>query len=96
MTNVFFFPFPFLTRISSNTYPAMTTSSTDSLLSVLPTPTYVLVFHHLVTIKLTRENYLLWKAQIVPYLRGQHLFGFLDGSQPAPSPYLDLTSDGTS
>jgi hypothetical protein len=74
----------------------MTTSSTDSLRSVLPTPTYLLVVHHMVTIKLTRENYLLWKAQIVPYLRGQHLFGFLDGSQPAPSPYLDLTSDGTS
>ena len=95
MTNVFSFS-PFLTRISSNTYPAMATSSTDSLISMIPTPTHLSVVHHLVTIKLTCENYLLWKAQIVPYLRGQHLFGFLDGSRPAPSPYLGLTSDGSS
>jgi hypothetical protein len=74
----------------------MATSSTDSLISVIPTPTHLSVVHHLVTIKLTRENYLLWKAQIVPYLRGQHLFGFLDGSRPAPSPYLGLLSDGSS
>uniref|UniRef100_A0A2N9J5N8 Reverse transcriptase Ty1/copia-type domain-containing protein n=1 Tax=Fagus sylvatica TaxID=28930 RepID=A0A2N9J5N8_FAGSY len=74
----------------------MATSSTDSLISVIPTPTNLPVVHHLVTIKLTRENYLLWKAQIVPYLRGQHLFGFLDGSRPAPSPYLGLLSNGSS
>uniref|UniRef100_A0A2N9EUK2 Reverse transcriptase Ty1/copia-type domain-containing protein n=1 Tax=Fagus sylvatica TaxID=28930 RepID=A0A2N9EUK2_FAGSY len=37
-------------------------------------------------LKLTRDNYLLWKAQIVPYLRGQYLFGFIDGSRPSPSP----------
>uniref|UniRef100_A0A2N9G6M9 Uncharacterized protein n=1 Tax=Fagus sylvatica TaxID=28930 RepID=A0A2N9G6M9_FAGSY len=41
--------------------------------------------HHLITLKLTRENYLLWKAQIIPYLKGQHLYGFLDGSRPAPT-----------
>uniref|UniRef100_A0A2N9FHD2 Uncharacterized protein n=1 Tax=Fagus sylvatica TaxID=28930 RepID=A0A2N9FHD2_FAGSY len=71
----------------------MATSSIDSLISVTPTPTHLPVVHHLVTIKLTRENYLLWKAQIVPYLRGQHLFDFLDGSRPAPSPYLGLPFD---
>uniref|UniRef100_A0A2N9HRV5 Reverse transcriptase Ty1/copia-type domain-containing protein n=1 Tax=Fagus sylvatica TaxID=28930 RepID=A0A2N9HRV5_FAGSY len=62
----------------------MSTLSTNSTISVLPSPTHLPVVHHLVTIKLTRDNYLLWKAQIVPYLRGQHLFGFLDGSRPAP------------
>uniref|UniRef100_A0A2N9H8H9 Uncharacterized protein n=1 Tax=Fagus sylvatica TaxID=28930 RepID=A0A2N9H8H9_FAGSY len=46
--------------------------------------------HHLIPIKLTRDNYLLWKAQTVPYLRSQHLYGFLDGSQPT-SPQV-LTS----
>uniref|UniRef100_A0A2N9F913 Uncharacterized protein n=1 Tax=Fagus sylvatica TaxID=28930 RepID=A0A2N9F913_FAGSY len=74
----------------------MATSSTDSLISAIPTLTHLPVVHHLVTIKLTRENYLLWKAQIGPYLRGQHLFGFLDGSRLAPSPYLGLTFDGSS
>uniref|UniRef100_A0A2N9HY12 Reverse transcriptase Ty1/copia-type domain-containing protein n=1 Tax=Fagus sylvatica TaxID=28930 RepID=A0A2N9HY12_FAGSY len=70
----------------------MATSNTASLIPAPPTATHLPVVHHLVTIKLTRENYLLWKAQIVPYLRGQHLFGFLDGSRPAPSPFLDGSS----
>uniref|UniRef100_A0A2N9HWF7 Reverse transcriptase Ty1/copia-type domain-containing protein n=1 Tax=Fagus sylvatica TaxID=28930 RepID=A0A2N9HWF7_FAGSY len=70
----------------------MATSNIASLIPAPPTATYLPVVHHLVTIKLTRENYLLWKAQIVPYLRGQHLFGFLDGSRPAPSPFLDGSS----
>uniref|UniRef100_A0A2N9E6L3 Integrase catalytic domain-containing protein n=1 Tax=Fagus sylvatica TaxID=28930 RepID=A0A2N9E6L3_FAGSY len=56
--------------------------TTSSALSASP-PTPLTSVHHLITIKLTRDNYLLWKAQIVPYLRGQHLFTFLDGSRPA-------------
>ena len=47
-------------------------------------PTSLTVVHHLITIKLTRDNYLLWKAHIVPYLKGQHMFAFLNGSWPAP------------
>jgi hypothetical protein len=62
-----------------------TSSTTDSATSssLLIPLTHI---HHLITIKLTRENYLLWKAQIVPYLKGQHLYGFLDGSRPTPTP----------
>ncbi|KAL3835707.1 hypothetical protein ACJIZ3_010443 [Penstemon smallii] len=36
------------------------------------------------TIKLTDENYLLWKTQILPYLKGHNLFGYIDGSFPPP------------
>uniref|UniRef100_A0A2N9J5T9 Retrotransposon Copia-like N-terminal domain-containing protein n=1 Tax=Fagus sylvatica TaxID=28930 RepID=A0A2N9J5T9_FAGSY len=71
----------------------MTTSTPSSTLSLLPTPTHLPVVHHLVTIKLTRDNYLRWKAQIVPFLRGQHLFGFLDASRPAPPQTLTVTTD---
>ena len=46
--------------------------------------------------KLTRENYLLWKAQVVPYLCGQHLFQFVDGSSPIPQPIIAAPSDGAS
>ena len=70
----------------------MTTPNTETTLSILPTSPHLLVVHHLVTIKLNCENYLLWKAQIVPYLRGQHLFGFLDGSRPAPLQTLTVTA----
>ena len=41
--------------------------------------------HSLVTVKLTKDNYLLWKTQIVPYLHGQRLFGFVDGTISSPS-----------
>ena len=63
------------------------TLTDSSALSAAP-PTSLTTVHHLITIKLTRDNYLLWKAQIVPYLRGQHLFAFLDGSRPAPPLHL--------
>lgn len=48
---------------------------------------------HLVTVKLTHENYLLWKAQMILYLRGQHLYGYIDGSTRPPSQFLDGSSN---
>jgi hypothetical protein len=69
--------------------PSTTSSSqteSSSTISSTPTaPTSLPHIQHLITIKLNRDNYLLWKAQIVPYLRGQHLYGFIDGTKPAPS-----------
>ena len=59
-----------------------------------PSPTTLPPIHHLITIKLTYENYLLWKAQIVPYLKGQHLYGYLDGSTPAPPQSFTIEVDG--
>ena len=65
-------------------------SSSSSSSGILSTPSQDTSHHsltpiqHLITIKLNRDNYLLWKAQIVPYLKGQHLFGFIDGSQNRP------------
>lgn len=43
-------------------------------------PSPVISITNVVTIKLTVENYLLWKAQLVPYFCGQDLFGYLDGT----------------
>jgi hypothetical protein len=37
-----------------------------------------------ISIKLDQENYLLWKAQALPALYGNDLFGYVDGSTPAP------------
>ena len=39
---------------------------------------------HMLTIKLTSSNYLLWKNQFVPLLASQDLFGYLDGTIRAP------------
>lgn len=54
---------------------------------------------HLITIKLSTNNYILWKAQILPFLRGSQLYGYyVDGTIPIPSltikdlPNLEFTS----
>jgi hypothetical protein len=80
----------------------MSSSSSSSSSSILAAPSTITSSHflspiqHLITIKLNRDNYLLWKAQIIPYLKGQHLFGFIDGTQPTPPKFLPLTSDASS
>ncbi|XP_020262174.1 uncharacterized protein LOC109838115 [Asparagus officinalis] len=45
-----------------------------------------------ITCKLTRTNFLLWKAQVVPILRGVQLFGYLDGTTPMP---VAMVTEGT-
>ena len=44
---------------------------------------------HLVSIKLSDTNYLIWSSQIVPVLKSHDLMGFVDGSEPCPSKSLD-------
>jgi hypothetical protein len=34
--------------------------------------------------KLTKSNYFLWQAQVLPAIKGAQLEGLLDGSVPAP------------
>lgn len=49
-----------------------------------------------ITCKLTRINFLLLKAQVVPILCGVQLFGFLDGTYPTPAVNITIgTSDAT-
>lgn len=43
---------------------------------------------HFVTLKLTINNYLLWRAQIIPFLKGHQLYGYVDGFILMPSPTL--------
>ena len=46
--------------------------------------------------KLTRENYVLWKAQVLPPIRGAMLAGYLDGPVQAPEKTITTTTDGGS
>ena len=72
-------------------------SSSNSAINTAtsPSPTSLTTIHHLITIKLTHDNYLLWKAQIVPYLKGQHLCGYLNGTTPALSRIITIAADDT-
>ena len=38
-----------------------------------------------VTVRLTLENHLLWKAQFLTYLRTHQLLGIVNGNEPVPS-----------
>lgn len=43
--------------------------------------------------KLTRENYLLWRAQVLPAIRAAQFEGFLDGSEVEPLQTLSIEKD---
>ncbi|RVW78750.1 hypothetical protein CK203_059316 [Vitis vinifera] len=39
---------------------------------------------HMITIKLSSSNYLLWKSQLLPLLESQDLLGYVDGTLVPP------------
>lgn len=64
-------------------------ASGSSSAGILPT----LALNNLVTVKLTRGYHLLWKAQLIPYLRSQRLLGFVDGSEVCPPAMIMQTGE---
>ena len=42
---------------------------------------------------LTRENFLVWKALVVPALRGAQVLALVEGSEDAPEEYLEVEDD---
>ncbi|XP_019150130.1 PREDICTED: uncharacterized protein LOC109146934 [Ipomoea nil] len=48
--------------------------------------------HHFVSLKLTSWNYLFWRTQMLPFLEGQGLLGFIDGTVPFPAIVSATTS----
>jgi hypothetical protein len=65
---------------SASSPSTMTTNAPAFQSACVPIP-----LHHVVTIRLTKSNYLLWRAQLVPFLRSAKLMGYLDGTLPAPA-----------
>lgn len=45
------------------------------------------------TIRLTKSNFLLWRAQLLPCLRGLNLMGFIDGSVAVPAKEVPSSND---
>ena len=52
--------------------------------ATVPAPFY---FSHLLPVKLASDNYLSWRAQVLPLLRSRYLEGYVDGSIPCPPPH---------
>jgi hypothetical protein len=52
--------------------------------------------HQVVSLKLTNTNYLYWRMQMKPYLLGQGVFHFVDGSMSYPPSHVSDSSAGPS
>jgi hypothetical protein len=62
----------------------MSYSSSSTLTSGAQNPIMALIpIHRVVTNRLTKANFLLWRAQLLPYLQSLKLIGYLDGTQVA-------------
>ena len=48
---------------------------------------------HTITEKLNRENFLVWRAQVLPHVRAAGMMGFLDGSQKEPDAEIRTERD---
>uniref|UniRef100_A0A8R7QLT1 Retrotransposon Copia-like N-terminal domain-containing protein n=1 Tax=Triticum urartu TaxID=4572 RepID=A0A8R7QLT1_TRIUA len=48
---------------------------------------------HTITEKLTRENFLVWKARVLPHIKGAGLMGYLDGSIKEPAAVVHTEKD---
>jgi hypothetical protein len=52
----------------------------------LPAPFH---FGSHITVKLTPDNYIFWRAQVLPLLGSHYLLGYVDGSLPCPPALVD-------
>jgi len=52
--------------------------------------------HQVVSLKLRTTNYLYWRMQMKPYLLGQRVFHFVDGSVSCPPSHVSDCSNGFS
>lgn len=50
--------------------------------------------HHYISIKLDHRNFLFWRTQVVPFLRGHDLIELVDGSCVCPAEFLPAASEG--
>ncbi|XP_019159223.1 PREDICTED: uncharacterized protein LOC109155949 [Ipomoea nil] len=81
----------------------MSTNSSERTVTAATVPpstisTSLTTAQHLVSLKLTMKNYVFWCTQLIPFLRGQGLLGYVIGDTPCPPAVLSTpaTSDAAS
>ena len=57
----------------------------EAALAAISSPPFL--FSHLLPVKLKPDNYLYWRAQVLPLLRSHYLEGFVNGTLPCPPPH---------
>ena len=64
--------------------------ASESSYHLLPFNTLI----HMITIKFSSSNYLLWKTQLLPLLESQDMLGYVDGNM-VPPPRFELETSST-
>jgi hypothetical protein len=62
-------------------------------------PTSPIALTSQITIRLSSDNYIYWRTQVVPILRSNLIYGFINGTLPCPSemvPAADKTVEPVS
>ena len=80
--------------MSPSTMGALSTTSSSTFASSSTTTTTTASLGSPPQEKLTRGNFLLWKAVVLPQIKGAHMEHHLDAKSPAPPPTLTITKDG--
>jgi len=84
-----------LNQFNPNNAPLLPASSAEATAASAVAIVSLSHTHQVISLKLTNTNYLYWRMQMKPYLLGQGVFGFVDGSNSCPSPHI-LAADGVS
>ncbi|KAK4421889.1 hypothetical protein Salat_2139500 [Sesamum alatum] len=77
------------TTSASSSATSSPSTFSGSIPSTMATAFAPIPLHHAVTIRFTKTNFLIWRAQLLPYLRSTKLLGYLDGSITAPAQYVN-------
>jgi hypothetical protein len=79
---------------SSETDSTLTSPPLSTVLPSLVSPTSLQNVHHHISEKLNQDNYILWQFLMVPFLEGQNLFGYVNGTTPRPPQLVPNTTSG--
>jgi hypothetical protein len=80
---------------STQTSPPVSIPPTISITVTPPaTSTHFQNVHRHISEKLTQENYILRQFLMVPFLKGQNLFGYVDGTILHPPKLIPNSSPG--
>ena len=74
--------------MTSSSYVHTTNSATYTIPQTNPT-----TLNFTVPIKLDRQNYLMWKSQVLPSIHGNELEGFINSTKPCPNKFLVVAVD---
>jgi len=75
---------PFLIFIYFSMTSSTQSESSSSTVTSNSSPILLANLHHHISLKLTRDNYMLWRFLMTSYLEAQELFGYVDGYTHGP------------